>query len=173
MKQIALEALEGARSRGARVQALVQGFGSAFDPSAPRIGWGDGHEGLARSLRTMLDRAGVRLREVGRIVSGASGAVGGDRLEAQTLRAAWGQASLPPVLAPKGVTGQYGGGFLAAAVLATRDLELAPATAGFSQPDPELDLVPHGGGPLPTGGSTLVTSLASGGTAAWLLLARA
>jgi hypothetical protein len=51
------------------------------------------------------------------------------------------------------------------------DQEFA-ATAGFSEPDPELGVIPHGGGPLPPANITLVTSLASGGAASWLLLER-
>jgi 3-oxoacyl-[acyl-carrier-protein] synthase II len=167
---LVLEARAAAQARGAQVLARVQGFGGGFDPSAPRVGWGTGHAALARSLRRALERAGVASSDVGRIVSGASGAVAGDRLEAHTLRAAWGDARLPPVLAPKGVTGQYGGGFLAAAVLCARDPTFAPPTAGFTEADPELGLTPYMGGPVSSSGSTLVTCVGSGGAAAWLLL---
>ena len=160
-----------ARARGANIRARVRGFGSAFDSSAPRIGWGRGHAPLADGLRRVLHGAGLGPRDIGRIVSGASGSVAGDRLEAQTLRGAWHGEQLPPILAPKSVTGQYGGGFLASALLAVSDLEFA-ATAGFSEPDPALEIVPHGGGPLPPADITLVTSLASGGAASWLLLER-
>ncbi len=119
----------------------------------------------------MLEDAGLGPDDIGRIVSGASGSIAGDWLEAQTLKAAWQDAPLPPILAPKGVTGQYGGGFLASSVLAASDQEFG-ATAGFSEPDPELGVVPHPGGPLPLSNVTLVTSLASGGAASWLLLER-
>jgi 3-oxoacyl-[acyl-carrier-protein] synthase II len=166
---LVLESEARARSRQALVHAKVCGFGSAFDPSAPRIGWGSGHESLSRGLRRMLDRAQLGPSGIGRIVSGASGAIAGDRLEAHTLRAAWQGADLPPVLAPKGVTGQYGGGFLAAAVLAVTGTEFGP-TAGFDEPDSHLGITPHGGGSLPASTHTLVTSLASGGTASWLIL---
>jgi 3-oxoacyl-(acyl-carrier-protein) synthase len=161
-----------ARHRGAPIRARVRGFASAFDPSAPRIGWGRGQVPLARSLRGMLARSEVAPRDVGRIVSGASGSIAGDRLEALTLREAWDRGSLPPILAPKGVTGEYGGGFLGAAVLAASGLEVAP-TAGFSEPDPELEVTPHREEPLRPAALTLVTSLASGGAASWLLLERA
>jgi 3-oxoacyl-(acyl-carrier-protein) synthase len=117
----------------------------------------------------MLDRAGLTHADVDRIVSGASGSIAGDRLEAHTLRETWEGDPLPPILAPKGVTGEYGGGLLAAAILAASNQEFGP-TAGFSDPDPELGVTPHGGGPLPPSALTLVTTIASGGTAAWLLL---
>jgi 3-oxoacyl-[acyl-carrier-protein] synthase II len=168
---LVLESEDRARSRGATIRARVRAFGSAFDPSAPRIGWGRGAALLAQALRRVLDNAGLGPGDIGRIVSGASGSIAGDRLEAQTLKGVWQGAPLPPILAPKSVTGQYGGGFLASAVLAASEQEFA-ATAGFSEPDPELGVIPHGGGPLPPADITLVTSLASGGAASWLLLER-
>lgn len=166
---VVLESEARARSRQASVRARVRGFGSAFDPSAPRIGWGTGHASLSQGLRRMIDRAMLSPGDIGRVVSGASGAIAGDRLEAHTLLAAFEGAALPPVLAPKGVTGQYGGGFLGAAVLSINDTEFGP-TAGFNEPDPSLGINPHGGGTLPAAPYTLVTSLASGGTASWLIL---
>jgi 3-oxoacyl-[acyl-carrier-protein] synthase II len=168
---LVLEAEHHARVRGARVRARVRGFGSAFDPTAPRVGWGHGHQMLAQSLHGTLDRVSLQPRDVGRVVSGASGSVAGDRLEALTLRAAWNGTPLPPIVAPKGVSGQFGGGFLASAVLAAGDASFGP-TGGFSEPDPDLGLRPHEGGPLAPARLTLVTSLASGGTASWLILER-
>jgi 3-oxoacyl-[acyl-carrier-protein] synthase II len=168
---LVLEAEHQARVRGARVRARVRGFGSAFDPTAPRVGWGHGHQMLAQSLHGTLDRVSLQPRDVGRVVSGASGSVAGDRLEALTLRAAWNGTPLPPIVAPKGVSGQFGGGFLASAVLAAGDAGFGP-TGGFSEPDPDLGLRPHEGGPLAPARLTLVTSLASGGTASWLILER-
>jgi 3-oxoacyl-[acyl-carrier-protein] synthase II len=168
---LVLEAEDRARARGARVYARIRGSGAAFDPTASRIGWGRGHEGLARALRAVLARVGLMPSNVRRIVSGASGSVAGDRLEARTLRSAWGGDALPPIVAPKGVTGEYGGGFLAAAVLASSARELGP-TGGFEEPDPDLGVVPHRGGALPPAAVSLVTSLSSGGAASWLVLER-
>jgi hypothetical protein len=84
------------------------------------------------------------------------------------LRAAFG-AALPPLLAPKASTGEYGGGFLAAAVLAAGAQEFGPTT-GFERVDPELGLRPHDGRGLPRAEAVLVSSLAAGGAAAWLVL---
>jgi 3-oxoacyl-[acyl-carrier-protein] synthase II len=166
---LVLESEARARSRQAPVRARIRGFDSAFDPSAPRIGWGTGHASLARNLRRMIERAALQPADIGRVVSGASGAIVGDRLEARTLSAAFEDTVLPAVIAPKGVTGQYGGGFLGAAVLAVNETEFGP-TAGFAEPDLELGVSPHRGGSLPGATYTLVSSLASGGTASWLIL---
>lgn len=149
--------------------ARVAAWGSAFDPSAPAVGWGTGYAGLARALRRTLERAGIPLQRIDRVVTGASGSRSGDRVEALLLREAWGDRPLPPVLAPKSVTGEYGGGFLGAAVLAAAGAPFGP-TAGFVEPDPELGVVPHDGSPLPPPSTVLVTSVAAGGAASWLVL---
>ena len=168
---IVVEDETAARTRGARILARVHAWGSGFDPSASRVSWGRGHEPLARALRRVLDRAGRAPRDIDLVVSGASGAVAGDRLEADTLHAVWGAAPLPPILAPKAVTGEYGGAQLAAAILATAGAPFGP-TAGFETFDPKLGVIPHAGGPLPTARFVLVTSLAGGGAGAWLVLER-
>jgi 3-oxoacyl-[acyl-carrier-protein] synthase II len=164
-----LESAEGARERGVNPLARVAAWGSAFDPTAPSVGWGTGYSGLARALRRSLERAGIPLPRIDRIVTGASGSRGGDRVEALMLREAWGDVPLPPVLAPKSVTGEYGGGFLGAAVLAAAGAPFGP-TAGFEEPDPELGIVPHDGSPLAPPSTVLVTSVAAGGAASWLVL---
>ena len=168
---LVLEPEEAARERGARVLARLLAWGSAFDPTASPADWGTGHATLARALKRSLGRAGIDPEEIDRIVSGASGSRTGDRLEARMLRAVWGEAPLPPVVAPKGVTGEYGGGVLGPAVLAAAGAPFGP-TPGFSEPDPELGVVPHDGRPLEAPKTVLVTGLAAGGAAAWLVLGK-
>ncbi len=166
---VVLERAGEAARRGALPLARVLGWGGGFDPSAPAHGWGAGEAALAGSLGRCLARAGVAAEAIDRVVSGASGTRGGDRLEARTLRSLWGETPLPPVLAPKGTTGEHGGAFLGAAVLAAAGEPIGPA-AGFTEADPELGVTPAGGCSLPPPRLTLVTSLAAGGAAAWLLL---
>jgi 3-oxoacyl-[acyl-carrier-protein] synthase II len=180
---VLLETAESAAERGGRALARVLAWGSAFDPTAPQTGWGTGHERLARSLCTGLARAGLSLNDIDRIISGASGARDGDRLEALMLRAAWSSGGkhrpLPPVLAPKGIVGEYGGGFLGAAVLAAAGACFGAVDTGF-EPDPELGIVPSGrkdptdrsdfSRTAPRPATVLVTSLAAGGAASWLVL---
>jgi 3-oxoacyl-[acyl-carrier-protein] synthase II len=167
---LVLESAGGAAARGARALARVRGGASAFDPTASRVGWGRGAPGLADAAARMLDRLGVGPGEIDLVVSGASGSRQGDRLEAEVLARVFAGRSLPPVLVPKAVTGEYGGGQIAAAVLAVGGGEFGP-TAGFAERDPGCPVVPHAGGPL-GGGRVLVSSLAAGGAAAWLVLER-
>jgi 3-oxoacyl-(acyl-carrier-protein) synthase len=146
----------------------VRAWGSAFDPTASRVGWGSGHASLGRAIRRGLER-GLLPGDIDRIVSGASGSVGGDRIEGLTLREVWQDAPLPVVVAPKGVTGEYGGGFLAAALIAARTSNLGPTT-GFEEPDPEIGITPHRGEPLSLPTRVLVVAMAAGGACAWLVL---
>jgi 3-oxoacyl-[acyl-carrier-protein] synthase II len=159
---------DAALALGRRPLARLLGWGRAFDPSAPPAGWGEGHAALAQGLLGCLTRAGLTPADIDLIVSGASGARAGDRLEALTLQAAWGEQPLPPILTPKAVVGEYGGGFLAAAVLAASGAPFGP-TPGFAEIDPELGVAPHRGGPLPAPARVLVSTVAAGGAAAWLL----
>ena len=155
--------------RGAPLLARVRGFGGAFDPSAPRVGWGSGHERLGRGLERMLARAGVepgrhrphRLRRLGLA----------RRRPPRGAHPARGLEETQPAADPgaKGVAGEYGGGFLAAAVLAASGDDFGGPACEF-EPDPELGADPAPGGPLPAAELTLVTSLAAGGAASWLLL---
>jgi len=164
-----LEDEDSARARATRPLARIRAFGGAFDASASRVGWGTGVATLRQGLLRLLDRAGLGPRDLGLVVSGASGSVAGDRLEALVLRALFADLPLPRILAPKAVTGEYGGGFLASVVLAAERHPFGP-TPGFAEPDPELGIVPHGGGALPRGGLLLAGSLAAGGSAFWVVL---
>ncbi|MEZ5287159.1 MAG: beta-ketoacyl synthase N-terminal-like domain-containing protein [Vicinamibacterales bacterium] len=166
---VVLERESGARARGAPIRARVAGGGGAFDPTAPRVGWGHGDGPMADAIARSLDDAGVPVDAVPRIVSGASGAVDGDRLEGRVLRRLWGSRPLPTVLAPKAQFGQFGGGFLAASLLAVAGGRFAP-TPGFRTEDPDVAVCPYEGGALGAAARVLSLTLASGGSAAWLLL---
>jgi 3-oxoacyl-[acyl-carrier-protein] synthase II len=168
---LVLEREDAARARGARALARVAWSGAAFDATATVSDWGDGHAPLAAVLRAGLDEAPGGAAGVGAVVSGASGARRGDRIEARVLRAVWGEAPLPPVLVPKAVTGEYGGGILAPGLLALEGTHFGP-TPGFAEPDPAAGVTPHRGGARQIPSRVLLTGLASGGGAAWLVLER-
>lgn len=169
---VVIEREDAAEARGVRPLARVAACGAAFDPTASMSDWGDGAAPLARALQRALDRASVGLATIDRVVSGASGARRGDRLEAATLAAVWGGAPLPPVVCPKAVVGEFGGGHLAAAVVAMAGARFErPVT--FEAPDPTLAVAPHDGTPLAPPHRVLASALAAGGAAAWAVLERA
>lgn len=168
---VVIEREDAARARGARALARIGWSGAGFDPTADVSDWGDGQAPLATTLAAGLAGLPGGGAAIGAVVSGASGSRRGDRLEARVLRAAWGDAPLPPLLVPKAVTGEYGGGILAPAILA---LEGAPfgAPPGFSEIDPTIDVAPDRGTARPAPERVLLTGLSSGGGAAWLVLER-
>ena len=164
-----LEPEDDALARGAAPLAAVRAWGGAFDPTAPRNDWGRGSAAVAAAIARGLGRAGLAPGDVDAVVSGASGARRGDRFEAETLRALFGPQGPPPVLAPKGVTGEYGGAYLAAALLVLASRPVGPV-GGSSEPDPALGITPHGGGALLCASRVLVTGCAAGGSVAWVIL---
>lgn len=126
-------------ARGARPLARVVARGSAFDPTATPGTWGREGDAIGRAMRRTLDPATIDA-----VVSGASGARDGDREETLALDALFEGRPMPPVLAPKAVLGEFGGGYLLAAILTV--------SAGARR--------------------VLATGLASGGAAGWLVLER-
>ncbi len=164
-----LEDEDRLRDRGGRPIARLLFSASAFDPEAPRTAWGRRPDRLADALLHRLERAGIEPSSLDLVISGASGAVGGDRLEALILRRVWGPLPLPPVVTPKALTGEFGGSVLAAGALACLGQRFG-ATPGFREPDPELGVVPHDGSPLVRPRRVLLTALGAGGSASWMVL---
>lgn len=166
---LVLEPAAAVRDRGGRVLARLSSGTSAFDPRSPRSGWNDDPAVLAEACRRYLDKTGSGPEDFDAVVSGTAGTFGGDRLEARVLRAVWGEHSLPPVLVPKAVLGDHGGGLLAGMVLAIEGASFGP-TPGFAEADPDLGVIPHDGRPLAPPAKLLATAVAAGGSAAWLVL---
>src|SRR5690606_32017149 len=106
---LVLEREAHAVARGARILARVGPSVRAFDATAPRTGHGQGSAALAQRLR---DALGTQRHTIDTVVSAASGARRGDALEAEILHLVMPQA--PRILVPKAVTGEFGGGTLAA-----------------------------------------------------------
>ena len=160
---------QAAKSRNAKIFSRIVGWGRAFDPSSSRVNWGKGVTALESGLSRCFHQFEMDFSEIDLIISGASGSISGDRLEAWVLKKAWTGQNLPPILTPKGITGEYGGTFLAAAVLAASGNSRISFPA-FEILDPELNIFPHDGSRLENIKKTLITSLGSSGTGSWLIL---
>jgi 3-oxoacyl-[acyl-carrier-protein] synthase II len=166
---LVLERADDARARGAARSVRVAATAGAFDPSASPSDWGEGDAALAKGLARALDRAGRGMDRIDLVVAGASGSRRGDRLEGRVLGRAGAGRALPPVLVPKAVTGEYGGGQLAAAYLAARGTPFG-AVAALTSVEPGLPVVVHDGASLPPPQALLVSALAAGGAGAWAVL---
>lgn len=139
---VVLESAAAARGRGVEPKATLPGWGRSGDGyhvCQPRP---DG-TGLAKAIRTALDRAGVAAAQVGYVNANGTGTPLNDAAEATALRAVFGAV---PVSSTKSVHGHAleGSGLveLAVTVQALRSGRL-PVNAGFVEPDPAcaLDLV--------------------------------
>ncbi|MCB9879726.1 MAG: hypothetical protein H6835_19195 [Planctomycetes bacterium] len=165
---LVLEREATARARGATILARVGPTVRAHDHSAGRMGTGQQPEALAEHLR---ERLGDRLDRVDLVVSGASGARAADAYEAALLHAAL--PHHPWIVAPKAVTGEFGGGTLAAALLALGGAGIA-APRACDRPDPALGVTlhdPQRDGPL-RATCAMLTAHAAGGASAITLLER-
>jgi 3-oxoacyl-[acyl-carrier-protein] synthase II len=137
-----------------------------FDPTSSRHGFGREPRTIAAALIAGgLDRAGIDA-----VVCSASGSRHGDRYESEMLRALW-PTALPPLLTPKAVIGEYGGGTLAAAIAFLHGRYLGAPQGGFAA-DPELDVRPHHGPLARPPARVLVDAVATGGACAFAVLER-
>lgn len=159
---LVLEREDHARARRATILARVGTGVRAFDPTASRVGHGTGSATFAESMRLGF---GGQLDSVDTVVSAASGARRGDALEAELLRLVL--PNVARVLTPKAVTGEFGGGTLAAAMLAMSGADFA-LPEGCANPDPTIDIPMHAG---PVRSKRMLCSAhGAGGVSCWIML---
>jgi 3-oxoacyl-[acyl-carrier-protein] synthase II len=130
-----LEPLERARARGARIYGEITGYGCGFRPR--------GADPIASGRRVIRAALG-RPRRPSCVFAGANSTVAGDRLEAQTLRAAFDEeAACPPVTAIKSMCGECldaSGALQAAAALLALGEQVVPPTINHQVGDDECDV---------------------------------
>ncbi len=167
---IVLEAEDAAADRGVQALGVIGPLIGAFDSTATRAGYGRGVERLSARLLQGLGRLDLTPADFDLAMSGSSGGRISDQLEARVFRSIWpGRDAMPPLFVPKACTGDHGAGILTGLVVALTGGEVA-ATPGFIEADPELGIVPFGGGALARPDRLLVSCLAVGGSAAWLVI---
>ena len=171
-----LEALESARTRGARILAELVGYGmsaDAFHVTAPP----DNGDGAYRVMRSALRDAGLEPHHVQYVNAHGTSTEVGDRVETAALKRTFGEhAYRLAVSSTKSMTGHLlgGAGGLEAGitVLALRD-QIAPPTMNLENPDPtcDLDYVPNHARPLRMD-YALSNSFGFGGTNGCLIFKR-
>lgn len=131
---LVLEEREHARRRGARIEAELVGFGSAFDRDHSGAG-------LARAIRAALAEAGVGPEEIDHVNAQGFSDPECDVWEARGIHEVFGQRT--PVFAVKSYLGNLGAGAgtteLAASILAMKEGVL-PGTLNYDEPDPQCPI---------------------------------
>ena len=165
-----LESRRHAQQRGAQRLARLLGFAAAFEPcqqraALPRLGHPPRHPS-ARSKAAKLATA-----DIGYVIAHGASTLADDRVEAQALRATFGDV---PVTAPKSYFGHLG----AAAGASRRSwacwrlsTELIPPTLNYEYPDPQCPINVIHGQPLRLGQpNVLILSHSPNGQAVALVL---
>jgi 3-oxoacyl-[acyl-carrier-protein] synthase II len=140
---LVLEAEEHARARGARVRALLLGYGASADAQHVAAPDEDG-AGARRCMERALHDAGLAPGDVHYVNAHATSTPAGDRSEARAIRAVFGSwADALPVSSTKSMTGHLLGAAGAVEALAcVRALETGalPPTINLDHVDPECQL---------------------------------
>jgi 3-oxoacyl-[acyl-carrier-protein] synthase II len=136
-----LEEEARARARGARIHALLTGYGNTCDAS--HLSRPD-RDGQVRAMREALREAQIEPQAIGYINAHGTATAVGDVVEAEAINAVFGSAARGiPVSSTKSLHGHLLGGAgaleLAAALLAL-ERGILPPTAFLEQPDPACAL---------------------------------
>ncbi|GGP94669.1 beta-ketoacyl-[acyl-carrier-protein] synthase family protein [Streptomyces melanogenes] len=168
---LVLERIEDARARGARIRAVVRGFGAATDAhhaTAPE----PGGRGIEQALRTALADAGLGPGDVDHVNAHGTSTPMNDVTEGRMLRRVLGDRAA--VTSTKGVTGHTlaaAGAIEAAYAALAVEHGTVPPTANLTRLDPELDIdVVAGAARTTTVDVAVSTSLGFGGHNAALVL---
>jgi len=169
---VVLEDLERATRRGARIHALLAGYGLTTDAThitRPTVA------GQASAMRRALEDAGLAPEAIGHINAHGTGTQANDGVETAAIKEVFGaHARRIAVSSTKSMHGHLLGAAgaleLIAAVLALGK-KVVPPTAHLRQPDPECDLDYVAAGARAAPGLTAVASnsFAFGGTNAVLI----
>jgi 3-oxoacyl-[acyl-carrier-protein] synthase II len=138
-----VEELSRARARGARVLALVEGYGTSLD--AWKVTDPDERgAGAAAAMRRALADAGVAPRDVGYINAHGTSTRKNDAVESRAIHAVFGESARRiPVSSTKSMIGHTisaAGALELAASLLAFERDLLPPTINHQNPDPECDL---------------------------------
>jgi 3-oxoacyl-[acyl-carrier-protein] synthase II len=134
---LVIEALDHARSRGARPIAEIVGYGTSADAYHMTSGPEDG-EGARRAMAAALGQAGIASKDVQHLNAHSTSTPVGDRGELEAIKAVFGREGAIAVSATKSATGHLlgaAGGLEAIfTILALRD-QVAPPTLNLNNPD--------------------------------------
>lgn len=140
---LALEELEHAKARGARIYCEMAGYGNTADAhhvTAPS----PGGEGAARCMRMALRNAGLNPEDLSYINAHGTSTPQGDIAETEAIKTVFGQhARKVAVSSTKGATGHMLGAAGAVEMIVCAkaiQTDTVPPTINYEVPDPECDL---------------------------------
>ncbi len=140
---LALEALEYAQARGAKILAEVTGYGTtddAYHISAPA----ENGAGAALCMKLALENAGLQPDEIGYINAHGTSTHLNDLSETAAIKATFGaQAYKVPISSTKSMTGHLlgaSGAVEAMVCVQVLQNDILPPTINYQTPDPECDL---------------------------------
>ena len=140
---LVLEDLEGARARGANIQAHLLGYGMTSDATAIAQPTEDG-EGAQRCMSLAIADASLNPSDVDHLNAHATSTPQGDPSEARAIRAVFGEHTKRlSVSATKSMTGHLlGAAGAVEALLCVRALQtgILPPTINLDRPDSECEL---------------------------------
>lgn len=142
----------------------VTGVAIGRDRTAEISNWGRGAGAVAGVMRRAMEDAELDTSQIDAVWASANGSLSGDLTEGEALAQVFGSA-MPPVVATKGAYGEYAAGGalqIASALLALRRGVTFPS-AGFSEPDPAIGVVPTRTCEARAVRHVLVNSLSAGG----------
>lgn len=138
---LVLESADHAEARGARVHALLRGYGRTSDAHHVTMPHPDG-EGARRAMVRALHHADAGPADVGMINAHGTATTLNDRIEANAVRAVFGPLAVP-VTATKALTGHglgASGAIEAVAAVQALSSGLLPPVGNLDDPEPELDI---------------------------------
>jgi len=154
-----LERPDRARARGARIHALLAGYGRNCDAYHLVMPPPDGRS-EAVCMRLALEDAGVARADVAHVHAHGTSTPRNDGVEARAIRAVFG-GSPPSVTSSKGVVGHLiaaAGAVGAVAAALTVGRGMAPPTANHQATDPAVELDVIAGQPRPVGRQAVVSN---------------
>lgn len=144
---LVLESEEHARRRGARVHAVIAGYGGSTDAYHMTRPDETG-DGPARAMRQALNDAGLAPEQIDYVKAHATATPANDVIETRAIKRVFGARTQVPISSVKSLIGHsLGASGAVEAVAAMLALEggFVPPTLNLEHPDPECDLdyVPH------------------------------
>ena len=146
---IVIETREHAEARGAKILAVLSGYGTSCDAHHISSGPDDGAGG-AQAMRAALKQSGLEASDIGYVNAHATSTPVGDRAEVAGLRSVFGEnVANTPISSTKSSTGHLlgaAGGIETIFTIQALQKGILPPTINLSEPDENfegLNLVPN------------------------------